>query len=235
MIFVRFADDFVAGFQHRYEAERFLAELRERFAHFGLQLHADKTRIVEFGRFAEQNRRQRGEGKPETFNFLGFTHICGRTRKGHFTVLRQTMRQRQQAKLRVLKEELRRRMHTPIGKQGAYLRAVLAGHFRYYGVPMNGPALNSFQRRGGPPVVEDLATPRSEAPPAVAPHAAIHPTLVSRGSYLSSLSATALGRCHPRWEPDALVAPVRICGGGREQSRSLLRPQLGTFAAIGRP
>ena len=123
VIFVRFADDFVAGFQHRYEAERFLAEPRERFAHFGLQLHADKTRIVEFGRFAEQNRRQRGEGKPETFNFLGFTHICGRTRKGHFTVLRQTMRQRQQAKLRVLKEELRRRMHTPIRKQGAYLRA----------------------------------------------------------------------------------------------------------------
>ena len=110
VIFVRFADDFVAGFQYRWEAERFLAELRERFAHFGLQLHADKTRIVEFGRFAEQNRRQRGKGKPETFNFLGFTHICGRTRKGHFTVLRQTMRQRQQAKLRALKEELRRCM-----------------------------------------------------------------------------------------------------------------------------
>ena len=149
IIFVRFADDFVAGFQHRYEAERFLAELRDRLAKFGLQLHADKTRIVEFGRFAEQNRRRRGEGKPETFNFLGFTHICGRTRKGHFTVLRQTMRQRQQAKLRALKEELRRRMHTPIGKQGAYLRAVLTGHFRYYGVPMNGPALSSFHEAVG--------------------------------------------------------------------------------------
>jgi group II intron reverse transcriptase/maturase len=144
VIFVRFADDFVAGFQYRWEAERFLAELRERFAHFGLQLHADKTRVVEFGRFAEQNRRQWGEGKPETFNFLGFTHICARTRKGHFTVLRQTIRQRQQAKLRVLKEELQRRLHTPMGEQGAYLRAVLAGHFRYYGVPMNGPALSSF-------------------------------------------------------------------------------------------
>jgi RNA-directed DNA polymerase len=144
VIFVRFADDFVAGFQYRWEAERFLAELRERFAHFGLQLHADKTRIVEFGRFAEQNRRQREEGKPETFNFLGFTHICARTRKGHFTVLRQTIRQRQQAKLRALKEELQRRLHTPMGEQGAYLRAVLAGHFRYYGVPMNGPALSSF-------------------------------------------------------------------------------------------
>jgi RNA-directed DNA polymerase len=149
VIFVRFADDFVAGFERRDEAERFLAELRERFARFGLQLHADKTRIVEFGRFAEQNRRNRGDGKPETFNFLGFTHSCGKTRKGHFTVLRQTMRQRWQAKLRALKEELRRRMHTPIREQGAYLRSVLLGHFRYYGVPMNGPALGAFRKAAG--------------------------------------------------------------------------------------
>ncbi len=149
IILVRFADDFVAGFQHREEAERFLAELRERFARFGLQLHADKTRIVEFGRYAEPNRRNRGDGKPETFNFLGFTHSCGKTRKGHFTVLRQTMRQRWQAKLRALKEELRRRMHIPIRKQGAYLRSVLLGHFRYYGVPMNGPALCAFRKAAG--------------------------------------------------------------------------------------
>jgi RNA-directed DNA polymerase len=149
VIFVRFADDFVAGFQHRQEAERFLAELRERFVRFGLQLHADKTRIVEFGRYAEQNRRNRGDGKPETFNFLGFTHSCRKTRKGHFTVLRQTMRQRWQAKLRALKEELRRRMHTPIGEQGAYLRAVLLGHFHYYGVPLNGPALSAFRKAVG--------------------------------------------------------------------------------------
>ena len=149
MIFVRFADDFVAGFQHRQEAERFLAELRERFAKFGLELHADKTRIVEFGRYAEQNRRNRGGGKPETFNFLGFTHSCGKTRKGHFTVLRQTMRQRWQAKLRALKEELRRRLHTPLLEQGAYLRSVLLGHFRYYGVPLNGPALCAFRKAVG--------------------------------------------------------------------------------------
>jgi hypothetical protein len=122
-----------------------LAELRERFAKFGLELHADKTRIVEFGRYAEQNRRKRGGGKPETFNFLGFTHSCGKTRKGHFTVLRQTMRQRWQAKLRALKDELRQRLHTPIPEQGAYLRSVLLGHFRYYGVPMNGPALCAFR------------------------------------------------------------------------------------------
>jgi RNA-directed DNA polymerase len=149
VIFVRFADDFVAGFQHRHEAERFLAELRERFARFGLQLHADKTRIVEFGRFAEQNRRKRGDGPPQTFNFLGFTHSCGKTRKAYFTVLRQTMRQRWQAKLRALKEQLRRRMHTPIREQGTYLRSVLRGHFQYYGVPMNGPALGAFRQAVG--------------------------------------------------------------------------------------
>jgi group II intron reverse transcriptase/maturase len=149
VIFARFADDFVAGFQHQDDAERFLAELRVRFARFGLQLHADKTRIVEFGRFAEQNRHRRGEGSPETFNFLGFTHSCGKTRKGHFTILRQTMRQRRQAKLRALREELRRRMHMPLEEQGTYLRAVLAGHFRYYGVPMNGRALGAFRMAVG--------------------------------------------------------------------------------------
>jgi len=98
MIFVRFCGRLRCGIQHRYDAERFHAELRERFTRFGLALHADKTRIVEFGRYAESDRRKRGDGKPETFNFLGFTHSCGKTRKGYFTVLRQTMRQRWQAK-----------------------------------------------------------------------------------------------------------------------------------------
>jgi len=149
VVFVRFADDFVAGFQHRHEAERFLAELRERLARFGLQLHAEKTRIVEFGRYAESNRRNRGAGTPETFNFLGFTHSCSKTRKGYFTVLRQTMRQKWQAKLRTLKKELRHRRHTPIREQGAYLRSVLLGHFRYYGVPLNGPALCAFRQAVG--------------------------------------------------------------------------------------
>jgi len=145
MIVVRFADDFVVGFQHRAEAERFLAELRERFARFGLTLHPDKTRLIEFGRYADQNRRGRGDGKPETFNFLGFTHSCAKTRNGRFTVLRQTVRARWQAKLRAVKTELRRRLHQPVPEQGAYLRAVVFGHTRYYGVPMNGPALNAFR------------------------------------------------------------------------------------------
>lgn len=147
VIVVRFADDFVMGFQHRNEAERFLVELRERFAKFGLELHPDKTRLIEFGRFAAQNRKERGERKPETFNFLGFTHICGTTRRGKFTVLRQTMRKKWQAKLKELYVELRRRMHNPVPKQGAYLRSVVAGHVRYYGVPMNSAAIGAFRER----------------------------------------------------------------------------------------
>jgi group II intron reverse transcriptase/maturase len=145
VVVVRFADDFAVGFEHRREAERFLADLRERFARFGLELHPDKTRVIEFGRFADRDRRGRGEGKPETFDFLGFTHSCAKTRAGKFTVLRQTMRKRLRAKLKEVKAELRRRMHDPIPEQGVYLSAVLRGHFQYYGVPMNGPALSAFR------------------------------------------------------------------------------------------
>ena len=145
VIVVRFADDFAVGFEHRADAERFLTELRERFAEFGLELHPDKTRLIEFGRFADSNRHQRGGGKPETFNFLGFTHSCAKTRAGKFTVLRQTMRKRLRAKLEAVKTELRRRLHDPIPDQGAYLRSVVTGHVRYYGVPLNGPALKAFR------------------------------------------------------------------------------------------
>jgi hypothetical protein len=120
----------VGGFEHREEAERFLAALRERFAQYGLPLHPDKTRLIEFGRFANRNRRERSDGKPETFNFLGFTHTCSKTRKGGFTMLRQTMRRRWQAKLREVNIELRRRLHDPIPEQGKYLRAVIVGHTR---------------------------------------------------------------------------------------------------------
>jgi group II intron reverse transcriptase/maturase len=145
VVVVRFADDFVVGFEHHEEAERFLAELRERFARFGLALHPDKTRLIEFGRHADRNRRGRGDGKPETFNFLGFTHTCSKTRKGRFTVLRQTMRRRWQAKLHEVSTELRRRLHDPIPDQGTYLRSVVLGHNRYYGVPRNGPSLSAFR------------------------------------------------------------------------------------------
>jgi group II intron reverse transcriptase/maturase len=149
VVVVRWADDFVVGFQHRAEAERFLAELRERFAKFGLELHPDKTRLIEFGRFAESNRHGRGGGKPETFDFLGFTHSCAKTRAGKFTVLRQTMRKRLRTKLSEVKAELRRRMHDPVPEQGAYLHSVVKGHCQYYGVPLNGPALKAFRHAIG--------------------------------------------------------------------------------------
>jgi len=149
VIVVRFADDFVVGFERRQDGERFMSELRERLGRFGLALHSEKTRLIEFGRDAEENRRKRGDAKPETFNFLGFTHSCGKTRRGKFVVLRQTMRTRWQAKLRELKAELRRRMHTPIAEMGAYLRSVLFGHMRYYAVPYNARAVSAFRQAVG--------------------------------------------------------------------------------------
>ena len=112
---------------------------------FGLEVNPEKTRRVEFGRFAAANRRRRGEGKPETFDFLGFTHSCDQTKKGKFIVLRQTQKKRMRRKLKEVKAELRRRLHDPVDDVGAYLRSVVVGHFRYYGVPRNGPALSSFR------------------------------------------------------------------------------------------
>ena len=145
IIVVRFADDIVLGFQFRWEAEQFWKELAERMAKFQLELHPEKTRLLEFGPFAAGNRKHRGLGKPETFAFLGFTHICGRTSKGRFTVLRQTIRKRLQAKLQAVKTELRRRMHEPIPEVGQWLNAVVRGHIRYYGVPSNRYALAYFR------------------------------------------------------------------------------------------
>src|SRR5919109_1460500 len=145
VIVVRFADDFVIGFERRDDGERFLSELVERLKRFGLELHAQKTRLIEFGRDAEENRRNRGEGKPETFNFLGFTHSCAKTRQGKFVVRRQTMRKRWQAKLKAVKAELRRRMHTPVPEMGRYVRAVIVGHMRYYAVPMNAVSVSDFR------------------------------------------------------------------------------------------
>src|SRR3990170_3759748 len=149
MIVVRYADDFIVGFQHKSEAERFLAEMRERFRKFHLELHPDKTRLLEFGPFADANRRRGGRGKPETFNFLGFTHICGKKRNGRFTVFRQTMTKRLQATLNEVKTELRRRWHDPIPAVGQWLRSVVSGHIRYYGVPMNSRALSVFRFQVG--------------------------------------------------------------------------------------
>jgi RNA-directed DNA polymerase len=150
VIVVRFADDIVVGFNSQADADQFRAELTERMKKFHLELHPEKTRLLEFGPFAIDQRQWRGEGKPETFNFLGFTHICVKKKSnGRFTVLRQTIRKRLQTKLNEVKTELRRRMHEPIPEQGKWLRAVVGGHIRYYGVPMNQPALAVFRFRVG--------------------------------------------------------------------------------------
>ena len=145
VVIIRFCDDFVVGFQHREDAQRFYGDLVERFKRFNLELHNDKTRIIEFGRFAAHNRRRRGEGKPETFNFLGFTHICGKTLGGKFIVFRRTIGKRMTAKLKELKQELRRRLHRPVPEVGKWLRSVLLGHYRYYGLPGNSRKLSAFR------------------------------------------------------------------------------------------
>jgi RNA-directed DNA polymerase len=150
VIVVRFADDIVVGFNSQADAEQFRAELTERMKKFNLELHPEKTRLLEFGPYAIEQRQWRGEGKPETFNFLGFTHVCVKKRSnGRFTVLRQTIRKRLQTKLNEVKAELQRRMHEPIPEQGKWLQAVVRGHFRYYGVPMNQSALTIFRFRVG--------------------------------------------------------------------------------------
>ena len=151
VILVRYADDIVCGFEHEADAQRFRADLQQRIKQFALSLHPDKTRLIEFGRFAAKDRTRRGLGKPETFNFLGFTHICGRSRKGGFQLKRKSRRDRMRAKLRAIKEELRRRMHAPIPQQGQWLGRVVRGYFAYHAVPTNVASLSAFRHH-----VEDL-------------------------------------------------------------------------------
>jgi RNA-directed DNA polymerase len=145
VIIVRFADDFTVGFEHREDAEAFLDGLRERFAKFGLELHPGKTRLIEFGRHAARNRAARGEPKPETFDFLGFTHICAKSKSGRFWIRRITISKRKRAKLKAVNDQLRRRRHLPIPEQGRWLASVLRGHMAYYAVPGNTSAVNGFR------------------------------------------------------------------------------------------
>jgi group II intron reverse transcriptase/maturase len=145
VVIVRYCDDFVVGFEHRDDAERFWADLRDRLAKFSLELNAEKTRLIRFGRFAAQQRKERGLGKPETFRFLGFTHICAKTRNGRFKLKRITDSKRMRAKLHALKSELLRRRHLPIPEQGRWLASVLRGHYNYYAVPDNSEALRAFR------------------------------------------------------------------------------------------
>ena len=145
VIVVRYADDIVMGFQHERDAKRFMDEMRQRLEKFELSLHPEKTRLIEFGRYAAKDRKARGLGKPETFNFLGFTHICSRSRRGVFQLKRQTRRDRMRARLRAIKEELRGRMHEPIPLQGKWLGQVVRGYFAYHAVPTNSRCLGAFR------------------------------------------------------------------------------------------
>ncbi|MDA8103510.1 MAG: reverse transcriptase domain-containing protein [Nitrospiraceae bacterium] len=145
VIIVRFADDFVAGFEHQADAQQFLSDLRERLAKFSMDLHPDKTRLIEFGRNAARTRAARGDGKPETFDFLGFTHFCEKTKNGRFWLRRKTISKRMRAKLAEVKDQLRRRMHLPIPEQGLWLASVVRGHLAYYAAPGNTDAVAAFR------------------------------------------------------------------------------------------
>ena len=214
LVVVRYADDLVAGFQYQADATRFLTDLRERLESFALSLHPDKTRLIEFGRFAAANRERRGLGKPETFNFLGFTHICGRTRNGRFCLRRKTRRDRLRAKLREVKETLRRRLHAAIDEQGAWLRQVVRGYFAYHAVPNNIQALAAF--RGGIKWLWGRSLRRRSQKDRFTRSALNR--LVAR--WLPTPSIThpwpekRFAVTHPRWEPDARIGHVRFCAGG---------------------
>src|SRR5437016_5465130 len=147
VVVIRFADDTILGFQYQTDADRFLENLRERLAKFGLELHPEKTRRIEFGRFAEENRKRRAEDKPETFDFLGFTHISAKNGIGRFTVRRKTIRKRMRAKLRQIKQELHTRMHDPVPRTGEWLKSVVQGYFNYHAVPGNLESLAAFRNR----------------------------------------------------------------------------------------
>jgi RNA-directed DNA polymerase len=150
VVIIRFADDTVVGFQYESDAKQFHNGLKERFLKFGLELHPEKTRLIEFGRFASDNRKKRNEGKPDTFTFLGFTHICGKTREnGKFTIWRHTIKKKMQKKLNEIRDELKIRMHDSIQDVGQWLKTVITGHYRYYGVPGNYEAMNIFRHSIG--------------------------------------------------------------------------------------
>ena len=215
VIVVRYADDFVVGFEQRAEAERFLEQLRERLRKFGLELHPEKSRLIEFGRFAEGNRKRRGEGKPETFDFLGFTHRCGQTRKGGwFTVHRVTVVRRMRATLARVKEQLRGRWHEPIAETGAWLRSVVLGYFHYHAVPGNFRRLRAFRREVARLWLRALRRRSQRHKLTWERFVVLLDRWLPRAAILHPHPGVRFDAQHPRQEPYALIAPVRICAGG---------------------
>jgi RNA-directed DNA polymerase len=216
MIIVRYAGDLVMGFEHEADANRFLDAMRARFAEFALQLHPDKTRLIEFGRLAAANREKRGLGKPETFNFLGFTHICAKSRRGGFLLKRKSRRDRVRAKLKEVKAELRRRMHQAIPEQGKWLRQVVSGFFEYHAVPGNGPGIAAFRFH-----VIDLwrrtLQRRSQTDGTTWQRIAkIAKDFLPKPRILHPWPSQRFAVRHPRWEPYAGKPHVRFCAGGAQ-------------------
>jgi RNA-directed DNA polymerase len=214
MIIVRYADDFIVGFEHEGDARRFWNEMRERLQEFALSLHPEKTRLIEFGRRAADNRKRRGFGKPESFTFLGFTFICSKTRRGKFQIKRKSRRDRMRVKLLTIKQELRLRMHQPIPQQGKWLKQVVTGYFNYHAVPTNGPTLTAFLfhvtnlwrrtlRRRSQKDWTTWERIKRLADAWLPPPRILHPWPERRFAVR-----------HPRWEPYARIGPVRICAGG---------------------
>jgi RNA-directed DNA polymerase len=210
MIIVRYADDFIVGFQHEVDARRFLDEMRKRLQEFALSLHPDKTRLIEFGRFAAANRKQRGLDKPETFNFLGFTFICGKSRQGFFLLKRKTRRDRMRAKLRMVKQEMRRRMHQPIPEQGRWLWHVVRGYFNYHAVPMNTRALAVFRTEIARSWNRVLNRRSQKATLTRARMDRLIDDWLPKPRILHPWPDKRFAVTHPRWEPYAGKLHVRI-------------------------
>jgi RNA-directed DNA polymerase len=214
MIIVRYADDFIIGFQHESDARRLLDEMRERLKEFALTLHPEKTRLIEFGRFAAERRKRRGLGKPETFNFLGFTFICGKTRAGRFQIKRKTRPDRMRAKLMMIKEEMWQRMHQPIPDQGRWLGRIVRGYFNYHAVPTNARALDAFRHH-----VTDLwrRTLRRRSQKKGITWARMTKLVddwLPKPIILHPWPSDRFAVTHPRWEPYAGKPHVRIYAGG---------------------
>ena len=216
MIIVRYADDTVVGFEHETDARRFWDAMRERLQEFALSLHPDKTRLIEFGRQAAVRRAQRGLGKPETFDFLGFTLICGKSRRGNFLLKRRSRRDRMRAKLREVSEGLRWRMHQPIPEQGYWLKQVVTGFFAYHAVPTNSAALETFRH-----YVTDLwrrsLQRRSQKDRMTWERMAMLANdWLPKPRILHPWPNARFAVRHPRWEPSARIGPARICAGGAQ-------------------
>ena len=214
MIIVRYADDFIIGFQHEADARRFLDQMRERLGRFALSLHPEKTRLIEFGRFAAERRKRRGLGKPETFNFLGFTFICGKTRQDKFQIKRKTRRDRMRAKLKMIKEEMWRRMHQPIPEQGKWLGRVVSGYFDYHAVPTNGRALAMFGHHVTDLWLHALRRRSQKDRITWAQMTQLVNAWLPKPIILHPWPSARFAVTHPRWEPYAGKPHVRFCAGG---------------------